>query len=100
VFHIVDDDPITRDELARLYRQGREPGLRVIHLPMGAATVAAGLLGRLAGALGRPIGISPYRLRAGVAPLRFDCTKAHRDLGWRPAVQSRTALRALLGGGS
>lgn len=97
VFHVVDDDPITREELARLYRDAREPDLRIVHLPISAATVAAGMLARLTLALGRSIAISPYRLRAGVASLRFDCTKAHQELGWQPGVKSRTALRALLG---
>jgi len=97
VFHLVDDEPISREELARLYRDAREPDLRIAHVPMGVATTAAGLLSGITRALGRPLGPSPYRLRSGVAPLRFDCTKARRELGWRPTVKSRTALRALLG---
>ncbi|MGH7420909.1 MAG: NAD-dependent epimerase/dehydratase family protein, partial [Candidatus Rokuibacteriota bacterium] len=96
VFHLVDDDPMSREELARLYRAAREPGLRIVHVPIAAATTAAGVLGAVTRALGRPLGPSPYRLRSGVAPLRFDCTKALRELGWRPAVKSRAALRALL----
>jgi predicted dehydrogenase/nucleoside-diphosphate-sugar epimerase len=97
VFHLVDDDPISRKELARLYRDAREPSLRIVHVPMGVATTAAGLLTGVTRAMGRPLGPSPYRLRAGVAPLRFDCTKARQELGWRPAVKSRTALLVLLG---
>jgi 2-alkyl-3-oxoalkanoate reductase len=96
VFHVVDEDPITREELAQLYRGAREPELRILHVPIGAATIAAGVLGWVGRALGRPIGISPYRLRAGVAPLRFECSKAATGLGWRPAVRSRAALRTLL----
>ena len=96
VFHLVDDDPISREELARLYREAREPDLRIVHLPISAATVAAGLLSGVTRALGHPLGPTPYRLRSGVAPLRWDSTKALRELGWRPTVKSRTALRMLL----
>jgi nucleoside-diphosphate-sugar epimerase len=100
VFHLVDDDPISREELAKLYIAAREPGLRVIHVPMTAVTTAAAVLGGLTRRLGRPLGPSPYRLRSGVAPLSFDCAKARRELGWHPVVKSRTALRALLSGGT
>jgi nucleoside-diphosphate-sugar epimerase len=96
VFHVVDEDPITREELAQLYRKAREPELRILHVPIGAAAIAAGVLGWVGRALGRPLGISPYRLRAGVAPVRFECSKAASGLRWRPAIRSRAALRALL----
>jgi predicted dehydrogenase/nucleoside-diphosphate-sugar epimerase len=97
VFHLVDDDPISREELARLYRDAREPGLRVLPIPLVLATGVAGLLRGMTRALGRPIGPSPYRLRSGVASLRFDCTKAFRELAWTPKVKSRAALHTLLG---
>jgi nucleoside-diphosphate-sugar epimerase len=96
VFHLVDDDPISREELARLYRDAREPGLRIVPVPLVLAIIAAGMLNGLTRALGRPFGPSPYRLRAGVTSFRADCSKALRDLAWRPTVKSRTALRTLL----
>ena len=96
IFHIVDDDPITRKELAQLYIRAREPKLRIVRVPMKAATAAATVLGTVTRRLGRPMGPSPYRLHSGVASMRFDCTKARRALGWEPVVRSRTALRALL----
>jgi nucleoside-diphosphate-sugar epimerase len=100
VFHLVDDDPMTREELARLYIAAREPGLRVTHVPLGIVTSAAAVVSGLTRRLGRPFGPSPYRLRSGVTPLRFDGAKARDELGWRPAVKSRAALRALLGAGA
>ena len=96
IFHLVDDDPMSREELARLYRAAREPNIRILHVPISAATGAARVLGAITRALGRPLGPTPYRLRSGVSPLRFDCDKARRELGWRPSVKSRTVLRALL----
>jgi nucleoside-diphosphate-sugar epimerase len=82
--------------LARLYRDAREPGLRIVPVPLVLAIIAAGMLNGLTRALGRPFGPSPYRLRAGVTSFRADCSKALRDLAWRPTVKSRTALRILL----
>jgi len=43
----------------------------------GAAAAAA-----LARALGRESPITPYRMRAAGARLRFDCTRARTELGW------------------
>ena len=96
IFHLVDDDPLTREELAKLYLTGREPHLRLVHIPMAAVTTVAGTLSGVTRLLGRSIGPSPYRLRSGVAPLNCDCTKAKKELGWQPAVRSGARLRALL----
>ena len=96
IFHLVDDDIISREQLVRLYIAAREPRLRLTHVPMVAVTSAAGLLRGVTRLLGRPLGPSSYRLRSGVAPLPCDCTKAHTQLGWTPTVKSGTALRALL----
>jgi predicted dehydrogenase/nucleoside-diphosphate-sugar epimerase len=98
VVHLVDDDPISRDELAALYRLGREPALRVVHVPMVAAMGLSGLGAVLARLTGRANPMSAYRLRSGLARLAFDCTRARRDLGWEPKIRSREALRRLLAG--
>lgn len=98
VIHLVDDDPITRDELAELYRAGRERDLRILHVPMTAAMGASGVGAVLAKLTGRANPMSLYRLRSGLARLAFDCTRARRDLGWQPKVRSRDALRQLLAG--
>ena len=96
VVHLVDDDPITRDELAALYRTGREPALRVVHVPMVAAMGLSSLGAVLARLTGRANPMSLYRLRSGLARLAFDCSLARRELGWQPKIRSREALRRLL----
>jgi nucleoside-diphosphate-sugar epimerase len=96
IFHLVDDDILSREQLARLYIAAREPRLRLMHVPMVAVTSVTGVLRGVTRLLGRPLGPSSYRLRSGVAPLPCDCTKAHTELGWKPTVKSGTALRALL----
>jgi predicted dehydrogenase/nucleoside-diphosphate-sugar epimerase len=80
IVHVVGSQSATARALAR--RFGREHGLRVRRLPgpllrAGAAAVAA-----LARALGRAAPITPYRVRAAEARLRFDCTRARTVLGW------------------
>lgn len=97
IYHLVDDDTISREELARLYVQGREPRLRIVRMPLRLACFLAKAIEWLAKALRRPPPISPYRLRSAVAPLVFDCSRARSELGWRPKTGSAKALRAMLG---
>lgn len=96
VYQCVGDDPLTRAELAALYVRGREPALRILRLPLGLACVLARGVEWLCARLGRAAPITPYRLRSAYVPLAFDCGKAREELGWRPRVKSRTALRRLL----
>jgi nucleoside-diphosphate-sugar epimerase len=34
----------------------------------------------------RKLGSTRYRLRRTLAPMRFECSAARRDLGWHPRV--------------
>src|SRR6266850_1272542 len=84
VFQLVDNELISRAELVRLYTTTREPQLNVTGIPMKLACFLAGSVEWLAQTLERPTPVSPYRLRSAVAPLVFDCAKAHKQLGWQP----------------
>jgi nucleoside-diphosphate-sugar epimerase len=97
VFHVVDDDPISREEIARFYIASRDPQLRIVHVPLTVVATAASVLGAVMRSLGYPLNISPYRLRSGVASVKYDCAKALNELGWRPLTKSRTALHPLPG---
>jgi predicted dehydrogenase/nucleoside-diphosphate-sugar epimerase len=96
VFQIVDNELMTREELVRLYSRAREPKLRITRVPLGLACFLAGGIDWLTTALGRPAPVSPYRLRSAVAPLAFDCSKAHDQLHWEPRAHTRDSLRKLL----
>ncbi|MBI3029529.1 MAG: NAD-dependent epimerase/dehydratase family protein [Candidatus Rokubacteria bacterium] len=96
IYQCVGDGSLTREELASLYAQGREPHLRIIHVPMGLACFLARGIEWLLNLLGRPASISPYRLRSAYARLVFDCRKAREELGWRPRVKTGAALRKQL----
>jgi len=96
VFQIVDNDLMTRGEFARLWAAAQKPPLRVTRVSLKLACFAAGGVEWLAKLLKHTPPVSPYRLRSAIAPLVFDCTKAHEQLGWQPQVHSREALRQLL----
>ncbi len=96
VFQFVDSELMSREELVRLYTSKREPQLTVWRIPLKVACFFAGGIEWLASLVKRPAPISPYRLRAAVAPLVFDCTKAREQLGWQPRVHARETLRKLL----
>ena len=94
VFHVVDAPVVTQRELAR--EVGTASGLRVIHLPQGLVVFLARALERLGRALGRAVPLTPYRLASAQADLRFDCARAHTELGWTPRVGVRPGLQRLI----
>jgi 2-alkyl-3-oxoalkanoate reductase len=63
-------------------RLARDHGLRVRRIPGLVMRVGAGVVAALARAVGRDAPITPYRMRAADARLRFDCTLARTELGW------------------
>jgi nucleoside-diphosphate-sugar epimerase len=46
----------------------------------------------------RKMGTARYRLRRTLAPMRFECTAARQDLGWRPRVGLTEGLSRVLDG--
>lgn len=96
IFQLVDDDLLTRDELAQLYMHSREPGMGDLHVPMNVACWLARALTFALRLLGRVSPLTPYRLHSAYVPLAFDCARAREQLGWRPQVKSASVLRALL----
>ena len=96
VFQLVDDDPMTREELARLWMAAREPDMKDLHLSMRTGCALAKCVELAFKPLRRPAPISPYRLRSAYEPVAFDCSKAREQLAWRPQVKSATRLRQLL----
>jgi nucleoside-diphosphate-sugar epimerase len=97
IFHLVDKDSMSREELARLYTLAREPQLKTTHVSMGFACFLARGVELLGKVLKHNVPITPYRLKSAYVPLAFDCTKAREQLGWRPQVSSSKGLRAMLG---
>jgi len=80
VLHAVSSQATTTRTLAT--RLARERGLRLRRIPRPLVHAGAAAAAALARALGRESPITPYRMRAAGARLRFDCTRARTALGW------------------
>jgi nucleoside-diphosphate-sugar epimerase len=80
VFHAVRSQTTTARTLAT--RLARERGLRLRRIPRPLLQAGAAAAWVVARALGRESPITPYRMRAAGARLRFDCTRARTALGW------------------
>jgi nucleoside-diphosphate-sugar epimerase len=88
VFHLVDAEPVTQNEVARL---AAGPS-RIVHVPRPLVyALALGVEG-LARLGRRPAPLSRYRVRSALAPMSFDCTAARERLGWRPRAGVRAGL--------
>ncbi|MDR7420627.1 MAG: NAD-dependent epimerase/dehydratase family protein [Armatimonadota bacterium] len=92
VYHIVDGEELTQRAIVE--RLGGGDGPRVVYLPRAAVgALAAGFegLGRI---LGREVPLTRYRVRSSRASVRFDCSKARTELGWKPTVGVRGLRQA------
>jgi 2-alkyl-3-oxoalkanoate reductase len=80
VLHVVGSQATTARTLAA--RLARDRGLRLRRIPAPVVNAGAAAAAALARVLGRESAITPYRMRAASARLRFDCTRARTTLGW------------------
>jgi predicted dehydrogenase/nucleoside-diphosphate-sugar epimerase len=80
LLHLVSDQTATARTLAT--RIARDRGLRVRRVPEPFLLAGAALSAALARGLGRDAPITPYRVRAAGARLRFDCTRTRATLRW------------------
>jgi predicted dehydrogenase/nucleoside-diphosphate-sugar epimerase len=80
VLHAVDRQTTTVRTLA--IHLARDHGLRVRRIPQPVLRAGAAAVAVLARTFGRPSPITPYRVRAASARLRFDCTRTRTALGW------------------
>lgn len=101
VLHLVDDEVLTQDDLAKAWVAALSPATRVAHVPLPLLQgMALGfeVLGRV---IDRAPPLSRYRLASALAPLRFDCRRAAERIGWKPRIGVRAGLQhtlALAGG--
>ncbi len=92
IFHIVDPDPLTQREYLGLLQQVSGGAPRVVRLPR-LSYYGLGLLTEiLAAARHRSPATNRYRIRARLRRVRWDCTKAVRQLHWRAGVPLREGL--------
>jgi nucleoside-diphosphate-sugar epimerase len=91
-FNIVDDEVVTQEEyLTELQRiAGGKP--QVTRLPVSAYYALGGALQAAAVVRRKEPTTTSYRIRTRLARVRWDCSKAHRMLQWRPRVALRVGL--------
>jgi predicted dehydrogenase/nucleoside-diphosphate-sugar epimerase len=93
IFHIVDRTRITQNQVIRDYISKNAKKAKVIHLPMAVVYSLALGVEFLAKILKRPAPLSRYRVKSALARMRFDCSRAENDLGWRPRVGVASGLQ-------
>lgn len=98
IFHLVDPEGISQNELVEQYVEATRERLKVQHLPRPVVYGLALGVSALAALLRRPAPLSIYRVRSALARITFDCRAAEERLGWRPRVGIRAGLLATLGG--
>jgi nucleoside-diphosphate-sugar epimerase len=94
IFHIIDPAEITKAELVRQYAAANK--FKIVRIPLFAFCVFAFGMELAGKILRRPPPYSVYRVRSVVAPMRFDCTRAEKLLGWRPRVGVRAGVEITL----
>ena len=93
VFHIVDRTRITQNQVVHDYISKNAKKAKVIHLPVAIVYIVALGVGLLAKVLKRPAPLSIYRVKSALARMKFDCSGAENDLGWRPRVGVASGLQ-------
>lgn len=84
IVHLVDEQPVTQNELAQKYQALTGQPLRRVHVPRWMVYGLGLGVQSLCGLLRRPAPLSVYRLRSALAPRRFRSTIAKQLLDWQP----------------
>jgi nucleoside-diphosphate-sugar epimerase/predicted dehydrogenase len=98
VYNLVDSGNCDQEEVARTLREITGGRIRPLFAPyplVWAAMLGVDLLSLLRHG---KLGTARYRLQRTLAPMRFECTAAKKDLGWRPRVGLAEGLARVLNG--
>jgi 2-alkyl-3-oxoalkanoate reductase len=93
VFHIVDQTHFTQNQLVRDYIQKNAERAKVLHVPLAIVYSLALGLEVLSKVLNRSLPLSIYRVKSAMARMQFDCSRAEKDIGWRPRVGTAFGLQ-------
>ncbi len=96
IVQIVDDQKITQREYISVCVQ-KMRDLRATYIPLPVLYSAAVLLEILGWVLGRDVPLTTYRLRALKGHLRFDCTAAYQQFGWKPRTGVAEGMKITFG---
>jgi len=93
VFHIVDRTQITQNQVVHDYISRNAKKAKVVHVPVAIVYSLALGFELLSKILHRPVPLSIYRVKSALARMKFDCSRAENDLGWRPRVGVASGLQ-------
>jgi nucleoside-diphosphate-sugar epimerase len=89
----VDRTRITQNEVVRDYLSKNAVKAKVIHVPLTIVYSLALGFELLSKVLNRPVPLSIYRLKSALARMQFDCSRAEKEIGWRPRVGVASGLQ-------
>jgi 2-alkyl-3-oxoalkanoate reductase len=98
IYNLVDSADCDQDELARTLREVTGGRIRPLFAPyplVWAAMLAVDLLTLVRQG---QLGTARYRLKRTLAPTRYECSAARRDLGWQPRVTLAQGLLQVFNG--
>jgi nucleoside-diphosphate-sugar epimerase/predicted dehydrogenase len=98
VYNLVDSSDCSQDELARTLREVTGGRIRPVFAPYPLVWLAMLAMDLITLARQGQLGTARYRLQRTLAPMRFECTAARKDLGWRPRVSLAEGLSRALNG--
>ncbi|HEX2248798.1 MAG TPA: NAD-dependent epimerase/dehydratase family protein, partial [Gemmatimonadales bacterium] len=96
VYNLVDRAECDQEELARTLEQVSQGRIRPVFAPYPLVWAAMLAVDLLSLARSKRLGTARYRLHRTLAPMRFDCTAARKDLGWQPRVPLAIGLARTL----
>jgi 2-alkyl-3-oxoalkanoate reductase len=98
IYNLVDSADCDQEELARTICELSEGRIRPVFAPyplVWAAMLALDLFSLIRNG---QLGTRRYRLQRSLAPMRFECAAARKDLGWLPRVTLAQGLARVLEG--
>jgi nucleoside-diphosphate-sugar epimerase len=97
-YNLVDSADCDQAELARTLQRVSGGKIRPRFAPYPLVWTAMLGVDLVSLARYRKLGTARYRLKRTLAPMRFDCAAAQRDLGWQPRMSLADGLARVLNG--
>jgi predicted dehydrogenase/nucleoside-diphosphate-sugar epimerase len=96
VFNIVDSPDLDQRAVARALREASHGRIRPLFVPYPIVWLMMFAIDLVSLARQRGLGTARYRLRRTLAPMRFACDLARKELAWTPHVELSEGLAATL----
>ena len=94
IYNLVEPIKMKQDDVVRTYCETTGQKVRRLHVPMWFVKIASWFLEKVLGFLGKNSPLTPYRLDSAIGPRDFDCSKAEKELDWKPKVGVFAGLKS------